>query len=422
MKNKIIILALLLLCYPSFSQWSTLHGYLYYAGPDEVFNGALDFDISPDNSIYVSSGYVYDNSPHYYWSRIAKSMDQGSSWTQLSYMNYTSSFSIRCMGTSELIVSRTDQITSQLSATSDDCASWIWFGSGMTDGYFSDFAFSDLSRGLALTYYANPNICIAEGGNFYCTVVDSLDFWFGRIQLINDTTAYILCRDTIGNVFMTGYKNNTLLKTTDFGTSWTVVYKDTAYRLNHFYFSNLNDGIMVGDSGLIWQTINGGYSWNPMESGTNKNIKYITSKNGMYFCVGSSGLILSKEAGQDSWNDISFGISDYYKIRLDNNLTGYLLSSDHQILKSEHVLGFKDGDDASSIAFYPNPCKDKLHYSCPELMQLKSISIRNSVGQELIFVQKDFNGQLDVSDLKPGMYLICFKLDKKVLTRKLIKN
>jgi hypothetical protein len=156
-----------------------------------------------------------------------------------------------------------------------------------------------------------------------------------------------------------------------------------------------------------------------MESGTVNAINYITERYGSYFCVGDNGLILNRESGSDIWNDISFGTLNYLKIKLDSNMTGYILTPP-SILRSDEVLEAGNDPGGATIVVYPNPCRDQLNYSFSNLNLVKQIRLQNSSGQEVLSVTGSFNGHLDVSDLVSGIYFVSFDTGDAVVTRKLV--
>ena len=307
--KKVLFVVLLTFCvHAAYSQWHNLNGYVQL-GPDYYYEGYLDFDVSPDNSIYVVyrySGY----SIHYTYFRTAKSVDGGLNWTFPGIGPTATLYKIQCVGQSQLVTFVTDQMTSTIRTSTDDFLTCEDVPGSIVDGYFNAYDFIDISRGFALNDFYGERLGKVENGVYSSTPGDSVNFAYGSVKILNDTTAFILCRD-LNFPGPTFPGNNMLIKTTDFGVTWTTIYKDTLYNLNHFTFINEDTGVLVGKEGAIIQTTDGGISWTPMESGTIHDIKYINERYGTYFCVGNNGLILKREAGSDIWDDISFGTLNY---------------------------------------------------------------------------------------------------------------
>jgi hypothetical protein len=415
--KKVLFVVLLTFCvHAAYSQWHNLTGYVQL-GPDYYYEGYLDFDASPDNSIYVVyrySGY----SIHYTYFRTAKSVDGGLNWTFPGIGPTATLYKIQCVGQSQLVTFVTDQMTSTIRTSTDDFLTCEDVPGSIVDGYFNAYDFIDISRGFALNDFYGERLGKVENGVYSSTPGDSVNFAYGSVKILNDTTAFILCRDLSfpGPAFP---GNNMVIKTTDFGVTWTTIYKDTLYNLNHFTFINEDTGVLVGKEGAILQTTDGGISWTPMESGTIHDIKYINERYGTYFCVGNNGLILKREAGSDIWDDISFGTLNYIKIKLDSNMNGYILTPT-SILRSDEVLEAGNDPVAETIVVYPNPCSDQLYYSCSDLNILKQIRLQNSFGQVVLTVTGGFNGRLDVSYLDPGFYFISFDLGNQSIAKKLV--
>lgn len=412
----------------AFSQpmWRTVTGYVNQL-TNEDFTGDIHFDISPQNGLYVSTAYQSNVSIHFGWYKIMKSLDAGYTWSQCTDPPFVPAEDITtcpliiCVSPSELIACGTGFWRYNISSSSDYGSSWAELDV-VQDYNPHSGDFIDLSTGMVLGElpFGGGQASIWKTKNNFTTLtyIDSLNFTHSAFQMINDTMAFILCRDEKPGIS----SNNKVFKTTDFGSTWTAVYSDTLYNLNDIHFTSLLNGFMVGNSGLILQTTDGGITWNPMVSGTIQNINSITSSNGVVFCAGNNGTILRKDPGTDVWTNISYFITSYTRIKVDNNMMGYLQTESGNILASYQPLNILDPKAPASFNLYPDPCRDLLKYDCPASMKLEKISIQNSVGQEILSVQKDLNGQLDISSLVPGVYLVSFYTGDQLMVRKLVKN
>ena len=89
----------------------------------------------------------------------------------------------------------------------------------------------------------------------------------------------------------------TILKTTDAGTTWTTQTSGTTQDLMSVYFTDANNGTVVGYLGTILRTTNGGANWTTENSGTSNNLWGVTftdANNGTI--VGQGGTILRTTA------------------------------------------------------------------------------------------------------------------------------
>ncbi len=173
-----------------------------------------------------------------------------------------------------------------------------------------------------------------------------------------------------------------LFNTLDGGITWNKIMSDTIPDLNDVYFKNILNGWVVGDSGIIYNTTDGGQHWNRQQSGVKYNL------NGIHF-IDSSGWI----CGDSS-------------TLLYTQYGGLGLSENNQ---SENVL-----------TIYPNPSIDYINVLAPEKA---IIEIYNVKGQLLIQTEETQgnNKGLDVSHLREGIYFIKAIMEGKILTSKFIK-
>ena len=74
-------------------------------------------------------------------------------------------------------------------------------------------------------------------------------------------------------------------------------------------------------------------------------------------------------------------------------------------------------DAGQKPAFYPNPVDDKIYFSMPDGV----ITIYDMAGRALL-TQPFANGQADLSNLKPGIYMIRIKTGNTVLVDKLLRK
>jgi hypothetical protein len=73
---------------------------------------------------------------------------------------------------------------------------------------------------------------------------------------------------------------------------WYHQSSGTTINLKGVSFYNLSNGIVVGDSGIILSTTNGGTNWTVTVSGNNKYLYAVSYKSGNWVAVGSEGTIL----------------------------------------------------------------------------------------------------------------------------------
>lgn len=89
-------------------------------------------------------------------------------------------------------------------------------------------------------------------------------------------------------------QQGTILRTTDGGITWNSQYSTTLHSLTSVYFSNANNGVAVGASGTVLKTEDSGETWVNQNSGFVFNfitaLSFVNSNVGV--AVGENGLII----------------------------------------------------------------------------------------------------------------------------------
>jgi len=129
-------------------------------------------------------------------------------------------------------------------------------------------------------------------------------------------------------------KNAGIVKTTDGGSSWTSINTGTG-QLNGVVFENINDGIAVGDAGIILK-INGA-AVNPIFEtpaiAANLNAVTVTA-SGNYIAVGNAGAIaMGTFAG--AWTSaVAAGAPDLNSVYFTDDLIGYACGNNGVVVKT----------------------------------------------------------------------------------------
>lgn len=105
-------------------------------------------------------------------------------------------------------------------------------------------------------------------------------------------------------------QSGTVRRTTNGGNNWVGITTGVSAHLFNVFFINSSTGWIVGDIGTILKTTNGGLNWVTQTSGTGiqlRSISFINANTG--FVVGWYGVFLRTTNGGTNWSSFSTGIS-----------------------------------------------------------------------------------------------------------------
>jgi photosystem II stability/assembly factor-like uncharacterized protein len=204
--------------------------------------------------------------------------------------------------------------------------------------------------------------------------------WVGFDPVINADYNICFIDNKIGYVLGFGSIN----KTIDGGSTWGNIFCEKE-ELKFICFTDADTGYGVGLYGTIIKTTNGASTWTESNSGTSKNLNsvFFTDKNTGYI-VGQYGIILKTKNGGEYTELINKQINENY-----------------------------------STLLYPNPVETILNINI--INPTIRFSIIDMQGEILINHQAQ-NRQIDVSNLKKGIYILKIYNENESLNSKFIKE
>lgn len=125
---------------------------------------------------------------------------------------------------------------------------------------------------------------------------------------------------------------------------WIHQNSGTNYTLSGSYFLNSDVGWVVGESGTILKTTNGGIDWTSQSSGTTAHLSkvHFVNETTGWIC-GSPGTILKTTNGGLNWLSQNSGTSDYLgDIYFADLNTGWIVGGDYTIWRTL-ILSTTDG-------------------------------------------------------------------------------
>jgi photosystem II stability/assembly factor-like uncharacterized protein len=226
---------------------------------------------------------------------IIKTINNGQSWSNISISGDTTDWNAIFFisdtgwvtGTTGLIKKTTNGGNNWV-AQNANCSSTYQF-----DGiYFLNSSTGYLCGGQHLPWPSNRIINKTTNGgvNWYAGGTSQV-FAFLKIQFTSPSIGW-----TVGS---TPGDTGCVSKTTDGGTVWS--YRtplSPGSRINSLYFSDDNNGYIVGNNGKIFHTTNGAIpGFIPDTSGTNQNLLDISYSGTALYAVGNNGTIIKKNFG-----------------------------------------------------------------------------------------------------------------------------
>lgn len=151
----------------------------------------------------------------------------------------------------------------------------------------------------------------------------------------NSSNGYFVssCIDLGGDPLCSGYY---IGKTNDGGNNWFLKYTNISQFYN-IYFTNPQVGFAVGKNnfgGIISKTIDEGENWNEqlIDYCTLRTVYF--SDNNIGFIAGDSGKIWQTIDGAINWNKLStISTNNLYAIHFPNTSTGYVVGNNGTIIK-----------------------------------------------------------------------------------------
>jgi photosystem II stability/assembly factor-like uncharacterized protein len=179
----------------------------------------------------------------------------------------------------------------------------------------------------------------------------------------------------------------------------------TEASLSRIFCVSQQSAYIVGDSGIILKTIDGGNSWQHQTSGTINHLSsiyFITADTGI--ACGDSGLILRTYDGGINWKkEVSGTVNSLSSVFMLNNTTIWAVGKNGTILKYSvempvaSVLSTSYSIDFADIS---NPNSILVKYCLP---------IKSTVSLKIFSIQGKLYNSIFNSDKNPGSYQISIK-------------
>ena len=176
-----------------------------------------------------------------------------------------------------------------------------------------------------------------------------------------------------------------ILKTADGGSTWAEIPSGTSNSLHSICFPDPNTGYAAGDNGTILKTTDAGLTWHLNNSGTNENLYSVYFTTGATgYTVGYNGIVLKTTDGGD-W--------------------------------------VQDKQRSGGLIIYPDPANDFITIEQSGGTPNGQLTILDVNGKEYI-KQQVCSGKtnIDIRQLSCGLYFVRLTNEKTVMTGKMLKE
>lgn len=324
----------------------TANSYSTYYGPATVqalSGGAIQLSFG-DGSIY-------------------RSADAGQTWsTVLASSSVPSSSQIRGFWAFDAKHALGVNSNGELVETKDGGRSWAVKQSGLASAYAPRIVFT--SAKIGWLYLGDGRLYRStDGGESWVTGLNSN--FYGSFQFIDANTGFAvsggrLSRSTDGGIswvdvgtMPSGYTQAVfqsathglaigngygVQETNDGGVSWTPRYTGSTLYLNTAAFTDAKTAWVLGSSGDLLQSIDGGSTWQqislPIASNISLNgIQFLDAKRG--WIVGSGGTVLATVDGGKTWQKQASGTSrSLWQVQFVDSKTGWILGENGTLMVS----------------------------------------------------------------------------------------
>ncbi len=231
--------------------------------------------------------------------------------------------------------------------------------------------------------------------------------------------------------------NYRILKTTDQGANWNLVYSDSAQdpRANnsvgnisslHFVTDQLGYGTK-GNTHIV-KTTDGGANWTavalPIDTSffahiyfVNKDTGYVTSGYSFGGPFPSSPALATADGGI-TWHRTSL---DFQSVSFVDGKTGYGVAGG-KVYRTTNGgdIGLKE-EQPKPFHIFPNPAQEKIRIAVSETLEIKAIILLDAQGKESRRFHSAQN-PLDVAGLAAGNYILNIETNQGTFKEKIILN
>jgi len=283
---------------------------------------------------------------------------------------------------------------------------------------YSDVSFTDTLKGWMITAgYITPPF----KGRIYHTANNGANWLIQDSLTINLNGVYFL--DSLKG-FVVG-DSGTLLRTTDGGEHWTKIETGTTKDLMDVQFADSLHGIAVGWYGMILSTVNGGETWTVETSGTDAHLFDVAYPDISH--AWATGMFFSNDKGK-TWEYIEPPVwVNLYAVSFTDSLHGWCVGNWGRIIHYGPKVGIEEkiiankNYESYELNISPNPFKQisNIEYQIPYsgYVTLKVYTGTGSLIGSLVNAGKSagpYKVNWNTKDLASGIYFLKLELNNTI--------
>ena len=411
MFNKLLLISLIILCFSfgSFSQkdWIKIS--------------------EPGTNVFISSistGYYFVNE---------KVGSHGSKYTLYKSENGMETFSIAKTKTGDFGCYHLDNMffvddntgmiveicqgLADLILTEDGGQSWSDMGSGGT--YDMALFFRSAQLGYFSFYPGSPNesFLMFYNNGSSSTIMQTTGYVFNsdtRMFFVNDSTGFVICKSFMDNAI--------ILKIENYGANWEQSYflpYKTEFR--DLIFTDENTGYVVGTDAIILKTTDQGENWFNTATLPIGDLNSIDHSEGILHIVGDNGVYIRSDDEGQTWTSHPLGPpANLIYTRFFGGDHGYILNENGELYMNFPYPGIAEREKDIELTIFPNPVEDILNLKVVSTQKEYVIHIIDLTGK--IVLQDENKQQLDVSQLREGIYFVKLDMGGSSVVKKFVKK
>lgn len=222
-------------------------------------------------------------------------------------------------------------ILASLLMTFNSFAQWNWLNPKPQGNNLNAVFFVNGSTGYAAGHHGTIVKSTDSGDSwdvvFHRDFLELNDIYFSDVL-----TGFSVGKDIESN-------KGIILKTNNAGITWTTVYDSQVFLFNSISFTGVDTGYVSGSDGIILRTEDGGDTWVTLSTGINENltsIYFTDSDNG--YVVGGNGIILKTVNAGLEWLPLISGKNTLLNsVFFTNSNTGYVVGAFGTMLKTDNA-------------------------------------------------------------------------------------